>query len=69
MSDKSTESGSEDSKGVEYFDDIPVTAEGSINIVAVVVRRSTEADSDAQTVVLGAWLKDQRQGKGAATGI
>lgn len=39
MSDKSTANGKDDSKGVEYFEEIPVTAEGNINIFAEAVRK------------------------------
>ena len=51
-SDKSRARGRPDSNGVEYLDEIPVTAEGSINMIAVWSRTIKVADSDAQAVVL-----------------
>jgi hypothetical protein len=39
MSDKSSANGRLASNGDEYFEDIPVTAEGSINMVSLVLAR------------------------------
>ena len=58
-----------DSKGEEYLDDIPVTAEGSINIVTIVSDGHLEVGMTVMPkprVSFGLGLLDKRTGRGGA---